>query len=49
MMAIVPVDVDQMAIICVVFGDLFFCNFKAVFVLKVAICKLENLLGPLAS
>jgi hypothetical protein len=48
-MAVVPVDVDQMAIICVVFGDLFFCNFKAVFVLKVAICKFEYLLGPFAS
>ena len=49
MVTVVPVDVDQMAIVCVVFGDLFFRNFKAVFVLKVAICKFENLLGPLAS
>lgn len=45
----VPVDVDQMAIVCVVFADLFLGNFETIFVLEAAISKFENLLSPLTS
>lgn len=49
MVAVIPVQRDQMAIVCKVFGDLFFSNFKTVFVLKVAICQPKHLLGLFAS